>query len=728
MDSISYTFHYDHLDRITNIRISGVSYVTLTYLNEQYGLTYSTNKINTQTYSTGDTYTFEYTDEDQIKLIKFNGVDRFEYVYDQSGRLAIYKELQSNNIFFYTYDLAGRIKQIVDKHGNRIKYTYDEQGNINKYAYEVEQVEREVYFYYDQNTGEYLYTIYETGNETVSKINHIDTTDSLRRLEYVELLIGTLSFTEYFTYKTPVTGRGNSSLVVASISYKKDGNVQYTHHFTYDELGNIEEISVKNASSIELENYQYVYDGFNRLVRENIKTQNFEQTIVYTYDDYSDDTIPYVDTNTDDNRGNITSIERYAYTLDEDPSDDPLSEMKLFYKTSGWKDQITRVEEHVGGTLQKTSTYVYDSIGNITSITSDTNQFFTFEGRRLVELKIGESIENYTDKYTYTYNDQGIRTSKSNGTSTTEYFLDGSLVLFEKTGNDVIYYTYDVDGSLLSMNYNGDEYFYIKNLQGDIIEIVDASGNTVARYLYDAWGNNIIDPWDSGLGIADINPYRYRSYRLDSETGLYYLNSRYYDPSIGRFMSADSINYLDPSSGQGLNLYAYCGNNPVMYTDPSGNLLLTFAATIGLAIIGTIIVMAIEYAKKESLTAVIDISLVIPSSMPVSPYRDLKFPSPANPKVGLSTIFDFSSDDNRIEFYLHGGVGYVDNYTKEGDFKGLFANFGGGYFIGVDHSYDPRYDYHNTVKATSLTFSTGPYMYGGVDYYTYLKCLTIRLE
>lgn len=75
-----------------------------------------------------------------------------------------------------------------------------------------------------------------------------------------------------------------------------------------------------------------------------------------------------------------------------------------------------------------------------------------------------ESIENYTDKYTYTYNDQGIRTSKSNGTTTIEYFLDGSLVLFEKTGNDVIYYTYDVDGSLLSMNYNGDEYFYIKNL------------------------------------------------------------------------------------------------------------------------------------------------------------------------------------------------------------------------------------------------------------------------
>jgi RHS repeat-associated protein len=400
-------------------------------------------------------------------------------------------------------------------------------------------------------------------------------------------LIGTLSFTEHFTYKTPVAGRGNASFIIASISYKIDGNIQYTHHFTYDALGNITEISVTNASSTEIENYQYVYDGFNRLIRENIKTTDYEQTILYTYDDYSDDTIPYVDSNSNDNRGNITSIKRYAYTLDAEPSGTPLSETRLFYKTTGWKDQITRIEEHVGGTLQKTSTYVYDSIGNLLSITSDTNQSFTWEGRRLV----GHTIGSVT--YTYTYNDQGIRTSKSNGTNITEYFLDGSLVLFEKTGNDVIYYTYDVDGSLLSMNYNGNEYFYIKNLQGDIIEIVDASGYTVARYRYDAWGN-IVYQEDSGLGIANINPYRYRSYRYDTETGLYYLNTRYYDPSIGRFISADSINFLDPSNTQGLNLYAYCGNNPVMMVDPSGNLAilgLTLTLTQVILIVAVVLIV-----------------------------------------------------------------------------------------------------------------------------------------
>ena len=118
-------------------------------------------------------------------------------------------------------------------------------------------------------------------------------------------------------------------------------------------------------------------------------------------------------------------------------------------------------------------------------------------------------------------------------------------------------------------------------MQGDILELINSNGHAVAKYSYDAWGN-IIYQYDDGSNISNINPYRYRGYRYDDETGYYYLNSRYYDPSIARFISADSINYLDPSSSAGLNLYAYCNNNPVMYHDPSG----TFA--ISALIIGVI--------------------------------------------------------------------------------------------------------------------------------------------
>jgi RHS repeat-associated protein len=126
-------------------------------------------------------------------------------------------------------------------------------------------------------------------------------------------------------------------------------------------------------------------------------------------------------------------------------------------------------------------------------------------------------------------------------------------------------------GALLSLNLNGTEYFYVSNLQGDIIEIVDINGNRLVTYQYDAWGNleNYSDY--SGVNLASKNPYRYRSYRYDNETGYYYLQSRYYDPSIGRFISADNVGYL--GAGENLtsyNLYAYCGNNPVMKLDPSG--------------------------------------------------------------------------------------------------------------------------------------------------------------
>ena len=110
------------------------------------------------------------------------------------------------------------------------------------------------------------------------------------------------------------------------------------------------------------------------------------------------------------------------------------------------------------------------------------------------------------------------------------------------------------------------------------------------EYSYDAWGNCTIVTDKSG--IATLNPFRYRGYYYDEETGLYYLQTRYYDPEVGRFISRDSIEYADPETICGFNLYAYCGNNPVMNVDPTG--LAAIAATIAiLGIFGIIIVGAV---------------------------------------------------------------------------------------------------------------------------------------
>ncbi|MBQ1216724.1 MAG: hypothetical protein IIX85_02050, partial [Clostridia bacterium] len=129
---------------------------------------------------------------------------------------------------------------------------------------------------------------------------------------------------------------------------------------------------------------------------------------------------------------------------------------------------------------------------------------------------------------------------------------------------------YDENGSLVGLNYNGTNYYYYKNILGDILGIVNSSGSLVVEYTYDAWGNILSTTGSMASTLGQANPFRYRGYYYDAETGYYYLNSRYYDPSTCRFINVDS--YV--STGQGIlgnNMYAYCGNDPVNHSDPSGH-------------------------------------------------------------------------------------------------------------------------------------------------------------
>ncbi len=167
------------------------------------------------------------------------------------------------------------------------------------------------------------------------------------------------------------------------------------------------------------------------------------------------------------------------------------------------------------------------------------------------------------DNNTFEYNANGIRTKKND----TTYELDGTTILSETTNDKTIRYYYANSG-IVGFIYNNVEYYYQKNIQGDITAIYREDGTLMGKYVYDAWGNcTITTDVDN---IATLNPFRYRSYYFDTETGLYYLNSRYYAPDMGRFISPDSTDYLDPTFISGLNLYAYCINNPVMYSDGSG--------------------------------------------------------------------------------------------------------------------------------------------------------------
>ena len=153
--------------------------------------------------------------------------------------------------------------------------------------------------------------------------------------------------------------------------------------------------------------------------------------------------------------------------------------------------------------------------------------------------------------------------------------LDGTKILSETVtdnayyNNYTLYYVYDVDGSITGLHYSNQPYYFQKNIQGDILRILDRTGTAVVEYTYDAWGNILSVTGSLASTVGQINPFRYRGYYYDSETDLYYLNSRYYDAEVGRFISADS--YV--STGQGIlgnNMFAYCNNSPVSRIDTLG--------------------------------------------------------------------------------------------------------------------------------------------------------------
>ena len=137
----------------------------------------------------------------------------------------------------------------------------------------------------------------------------------------------------------------------------------------------------------------------------------------------------------------------------------------------------------------------------------------------------------------------------------------------QKTGDETLIFMYDNNGDAFGFIYNGEEYYYIKNVQNDIVAIADKNGTVVANYYYDAWGN--VTQITGNTALAQTNPLRYRSYYYDSETGYYHLKSRYYSPEVGRFLNADG-QLTTGSDLIGLNLFAYCGNNPVNRIDPTG--------------------------------------------------------------------------------------------------------------------------------------------------------------
>lgn len=213
----------------------------------------------------------------------------------------------------------------------------------------------------------------------------------------------------------------------------------------------------------------------------------------------------------------------------------------------------------------------YDEIGNPISYYNGSSYTFTWTGRQLTTAVKGST------NMSFTYDDNGIRTSKTVDNVKHSYYLSGSLIVAEQWSDKLIIYLYDSTGSPIGMMYRTTSYavdqwdifWFEKNLQGDIVAIYNSSGTKVATYTYtDAWGNHSVSYTNGGGSTgAQYNPFRYRGYYYDTDLGMYYLRSRYYDPNTCRFINADSALY---HSMLGYNMFAYCENNTVNYYDPTG--------------------------------------------------------------------------------------------------------------------------------------------------------------
>ena len=206
------------------------------------------------------------------------------------------------------------------------------------------------------------------------------------------------------------------------------------------------------------------------------------------------------------------------------------------------------------------------AIGNPTTYRDNT---LTWDGRQLASY----------NGISYTYDADGMRASKTVGTAKTEYFYSGDKLVYQVVSDtatgDVtyeMYFLYDSYGNLTTIRYvtaTKDHYYYVStNIQGDVLGIYTASGVLLASYDYDAWGNCTLTTHNTNYNIGDLNPIRYRGYYYDTETELYYCASRYYDAEIGRWINADGL--LSQDSVLGNNVFAYCLNNPVANSDPSG--------------------------------------------------------------------------------------------------------------------------------------------------------------
>ena len=599
-----------------------------------------------------------------------------------SGVWTLAQQLYGNGLWWkYDYDaqtddLLRRYTNLSDTGGIGYAYTYDSRGQISKIEKKSLTLENGAI------TGETLLTAEYYGYDAMDRLTRIVVTDgtnlisdiawsydadqnvtaittrvnnngALRTDTYAysydddhrptNTTYGSVSESIAYDGYSRVTGKTvqNSGNTVLSTSYAyRDIDAQYTttqvssltntfggntlsHSYTYDANGNI----LSDGSTT------YAYDSLNQLVWEYNTAAGKAWNYAY------------------DLGGNILSKTEYDYA--DGQTSNPVT-VSYTYGDAVWRDLLTAYNGEA---------ITYDGIGNPTSY---RGWGMTWQGGRQLA-----SMQKDGTTISFSYNDAGLRTEKTVNGSTRRYIWNSAQLMADVGAADAFYFHYSSGGELIGYTYKTadaeTECILVKNQQGDVERVISADGTILAAYTYDAWGNVLT----SEGSLAAANPIRYRGYYFDAETGLYYLQSRYYDPEIGRWINAD--NQLSTGSDlTGLNLFAYCGNDPINRIDPIGEAWWHWA--LGAAVVAACAVATVVTCGgfAAAATAVCMVGNGVVAATTASTVAAAAFIGSAT-VYGTAVLAAASSSNSIEEFNAQGNWGTVAATAGGAVFNGVAA-------------------------------------------------------
>ncbi|XSD77058.1 RHS repeat domain-containing protein [Bacillus subtilis] len=583
--------------------------------------------LSTSMFVTGVGTSYANAEELNKKLVETydDSGAKLYYTYDDKGNIIKETTKDKNNKVIneltYEYNDQNQVVKIIDFDKNVTEYAYNEAGQVVK----IKNPEKdEIKFNLDDDGEVSSLSLNKTDKYTVKKSNYVDKEAGEKEDD------GTVVGSELTDYAVQNKEQGlNKVTTLDDLSrlrelHTDDGDISWE----YNQLA-LSSIKVKNKSNDINENHKY--DEENNLIsiasedsKTDIEYNDQGQPISYSYKNGLRESLTYneqgvmTEKTVFDKAGNVLSSDKYEYdekgNIVSDTTKDDQIEYKyddnnqLLQETS--KDQIIKYSYDVKGnriskevTDRKTGKvtlngYTFNKLNQFESqgssyndngqlIENDTFKFTWDEAGRLVEVTNKKSGENIK----YKYDEYSRRIQKQVGDEVTNYVYDDSnnKVIYETDANHNItkYYTYLKNGEVNSVKdfSENQTFYYHHNLRGDVIEITDEKGQVVANYKYDSWGN-ITEQTGYYAKDNDIN---YAGYKYDKETGLYYLENRYYNPSTAVFLSRDAW-YGTEDQLVTQNGYNYANNNPLRYYDPTGNTPIALAAVaipgVGEVVIG----------------------------------------------------------------------------------------------------------------------------------------------